>query len=193
MSEMSGIVMPIAAEVTPAQSKRGGRIVATGQLGNIAKEAVDNISAVIKKYSSADLYNCDIHLQYVGAYNGVDGDSASITMATVIMSAMDNIPIHQDLAMTGSLNVRGKVLPIGGVTAKLEAAAEAGMKTVLIPKDNEKDIMIDRKYYDMIDIYTVESLRDVFECAFVDCPMKQQYLDKLLPLTDGGISKVKKI
>jgi len=193
MSEMSGMVMPLAAEVTPAQNKKGGRIIATGQLGEIAKEAVDNISAVIKKYTLTNLSDCDIHLQYVGAYNGVDGDSASITMATVIVSAMENIPIRQDLAMTGSLNVRGHVLPIGGVTAKLEAAAEAGIKVALIPKDNAKDVMIDEKYYDMMEIYTVENLRDVFEYAFTDCPMKQQYLDKLLPLTADGKSTAERL
>ena len=193
MSEMSGMVMPLAAEVTPALTEKGGKIIATGQLGDIAKEAVDNISAVIKKYTLTNLANCDIHLQYVGAYNGVDGDSASITMSTVIISALENIPIRQDMAMTGSLNVRGKVLPIGGVTAKLEAAAEAGIKIALIPKDNEKDVMIDRKYYDMMDIYTVENLRDVFEYAFVDCPMKEQYLEKLLPLTEDGRSSAHKI
>lgn len=95
--------------------------------------------------------------------------------------------------MTGSLNVRGQVLPIGGVTAKLEAAAEAGIKIALIPKENEKDVMIDRKYYDMMDIYTVENLRDVFEYAFIDCPKKQEYLDQLLPLTVDGRSTAHKM
>ena len=193
MSEMSGMVMPLAAEVTPAQHKDGGRLVATGKLGDIAKEAVDNISAVIKKYTLTNLTDCDIHLQYVGAYNGVDGDSASITMATVIVSALEDIPIRQDLAMTGSMNVRGRVNPIGGVTAKLEAAAESGIKIALIPQDNVKDVMIDRKYYDMMDIYSVETLRDVFEYAFVDCPKKEQYLEKLLPLNEGGVSTAVKI
>ena len=193
MAEYSGIVLPIVAEVSPSQVKKGGHIVATGQLGTIAKEAVDNISAVIKKYTMTNLSDSDIHLQYIGTYDGVEGDSASITMATVIISAMENIPIRQDLAMTGSLNVRGHVLPIGGVTAKLEAAAEAGIKVALIPKDNGKDVMIDAKYYDMMEIYTVENLRDVFEYAFVDCPMKQQYLDKLLPLTTDGKSTAKRL
>ncbi|MBE6514040.1 MAG: ATP-dependent protease LonB [Thermoplasmata archaeon] len=192
-AEMSGMVMPLAAEVTPAQHKDGGRLVATGKLGDIAKEAVDNISAVIKKYTLTNLSDCDIHLQYVGAYNGVDGDSASITMATVIISALENIPIRQDMAMTGSMNVRGKVNPIGGVTAKLEAAAEAGIKLALIPKDNVKDVMIDRKYYDMMEIYSVETLRDVLEYAFVDCPKKQEYLDQLLPLNESGASTAAKV
>lgn len=192
-AEMSGMVMPLAAEVTPAQHKDGGRLVATGKLGDIAKEAVDNISAVIKKYTLTNLSDCDIHLQYVGAYNGVDGDSASITMATVIISALENIPIRQDMAMTGSMNVRGRVNPIGGVTAKLEAAAEAGIKLALIPKDNVKDVMIDRKYYDMMEIYSVETLRDVLEYAFVDCPKKHEYLDQLLPLNESGASTAAKV
>ncbi len=193
MAEYSGIVLPLVAEVSPAQQKRSGRVVATGQLGVIAKEAVDNIFAVIKKYTMTNLADSDIHLQYIGTYDGVEGDSASITMATVIISALENIPIRQDLAMTGSLNVRGKVLPVGGVTAKLEAAAECGIRIALIPKDNEKDVMIQSKYYETMEVYTVETLRDVFEYAFVDCPMKQQYLDKLLPLNEGGVSTAKRI
>ncbi len=192
-SEMSGMVMPLAAEVAPAMSKKGGKIIATGQLGNIAKEAVDNISAVIKKYTLTDLSELDIHLEYVGAYNGVDGDSASVTMATVIISALENIPIRQDVAMTGSLNVRGTVMPIGGVTAKLEAAAECGIKMALIPKENVKDVMIERRYYDDMEIYSMETLRDVFEYAFVDCPAKTKYLEQLLPLNPSGQSTAKKL
>ncbi len=192
-SEMSGMVMPLAAEVAPAMSKKGGKIIATGQLGKIAQEAVDNISAIIKKYTQTDLSELDVHIEYVAAYNGVDGDSASVTMATVIISALENIPIRQDLAMTGSLNVRGTVMPIGGVTAKLEAAANSGIKVALIPKENEKDVMIDRKYYDMMEIYTMETLRDVFEYAFVDCPAKQKYMDALLPLNPSGESTAHRV
>jgi len=190
MSEYSGIVLPIVAEVAPAQSKKGG-IVATGQLGTIAKEAVDNISAVIKKYTMTDISDRDIHIQFIGTYDGVEGDSASITIATAVISAMEEIPVDQTIAMTGSLSVRGKVLPIGGVTAKLEAAAQAGLKRVLIPKENGKDVMIETRYYDVLDIVTVENLRDVLEYALVDCPKKEQYLKKLLPLTDCGESTAK--
>lgn len=193
MSEFAGIVLPLVAEVSPAQTKEKGRIVATGQLGDIAKEAVDNISAVIKKYTMSNLTDVDIHLQYIGTYTGVEGDSASITMATVIISALENIPIRQDLAMTGSLNVRGQVLPIGAVTAKLEAAAKAGIKIALIPESNAKDVMMEDRYYDMLDVYSVSNLRDVLEYAFVDCPLKTQYLEKLLPLTANGESTAYKL
>ncbi|UAL07240.1 MAG: ATP-dependent protease LonB [Candidatus Methanogranum gryphiswaldense] len=193
LSEYSGIVLPIVAEVTPAQRKEGGQLIATGRLGDIAKEAVQNITAVIKKYAAKDLSEMDIHLQYVGTYDGVEGDSASITMATVILSAMEGIPIRQDMAMTGSLNVRGKVLPVGAVTAKLEAAARAGIKMAIIPADNAQDVMVAKKYFDTMEIYTVSNFRDVIEYAFIDCPKKTDYMEKLLPLSEDGKSHVKKI
>ena len=193
MAEYSGIVLPIVAEIAPPQAKRAGRLIATGRLGDIAKEAVDNISAVIKNYTSKLISEYDIHLQYIGTYDGVEGDSASITMATVILSAMEGIPIRQDLAMTGSLSVRGKVLPVGAVTAKLEAAAASGIKLALIPEANANDVMIMNKYYKDMEIYSVENFRDVIEYAFVDCPKKTDLLEKLLPVTDNGVSSAKKI
>ena len=193
MAEYSGIVLPIVAEIAPPQNKKGGKLIATGRLGDIAKEAVDNISAVIKNYTSKSISDYDIHLQYIGTYDGVEGDSASITMATVILSAIEGIPIRQDIAMTGSLSVRGKVLPVGAVTAKLEAAAASGIKMALIPEANGNDVMIQNKYYRDMDIYTVENIRDVVEYAFVDCPKKKELMVKLLPLAANGVSHAKKI
>ncbi len=193
MAEYSGIVLPIVAEVAPSQSKKTGHIVATGKLGDIAKEAIENISAVIKKYTLTDISDSDIHIQFIGTYDGVEGDSASITITTAVLSALEGIPIDQSMAMTGSLNVRGKVLPVGGVTAKLEAAAQAGIKRAIIPKENAKDVMIERRYYDMMEIILVENLRDVLEYAFADCPKKTEYLEKLLPLTVDGKSTAVKL
>jgi len=177
MNEQSGIIMPIAAEVTAPQSREEGRIIATGKLGEIAKEAVQNVSAVIKKYTGRDISNYDVHVQFVGSYEGVEGDSASISVATAVISAMENIPVNQEIAMTGSLNVRGDVLPVGGVTAKIEAAAEAGLKKVIIPKTNMRDVLIETKYKEMVKIYPVETIRDVLEIALVG-GKKQALLNK---------------
>ena len=185
MAEYSGIVLPIVAEVTPSPSKKGG-IIATGKLGEIAKEAVENISAVVKKYAVSDLNEKDIHVQFIGTYDGVEGDSASVTITTAIISALEDIPIDQSLAMTGSLNVRGMVLPVGGITAKLEAAAEAGLKRAIIPKINAKDVMIESRYYKGMEIILVETIRDVFEYAFTDCPRKEEYMEKLSKLNPSG-------
>jgi Lon-like ATP-dependent protease len=193
MAEYSGIVLPIVAEVSPSQNAKGGRIIATGKLGDIAKEAVENVSAVIKKYTMTNISDSDIYIEFIGTYDGVEGDSASITITTAVLSALEGIPIDQTLAMTGSLNVRGKVLPVGGVTAKLEAAAQAGLRRAIIPKENAKDVMIERQYYDTMEIILVENLRDVLEYALIDCPKKQALLDKLLPLTADGKSTAERL
>ena len=165
MSEFSGMILPIVAEVTPAGSRSEGRIIATGKLGEIARESVLNISAIAKKYMGRDISNHDIHIQFIGTYEGLEGDSASLSVITAVISAMEGVPIRQDVAMTGSLSIRGTVLPIGGVTAKVEAAAEAGIKKVIIPKSNLNDVLIEDKYAEKIEVIPVETLNDVLENA----------------------------
>ncbi|HEV8049173.1 MAG TPA: ATP-dependent protease LonB [Thermoplasmata archaeon] len=167
MSEFSGIVLPIVAEVTPAQTRDGGVVVATGKLGDIAKEAVQNVSALIKKYTGEDISRYDIHIQFVGTSDGVEGDSASVSIATAVISALEGVPVDQSVAMTGSLSVRGQVLPVGGVTAKVEAAADSGLRRVLIPEDNMGDLVLESRYRGMIEVIPVRTLRDVLKYALV--------------------------
>ncbi len=181
MSEMSGIVLPIAAEVTPAQAKQGGRIIATGRLGEIAKEAVENVAALIKKYTGEDISNHDIHVQFVGSREGTEGDSASISVATAVISALEEVPVNQAVAMTGSLSVRGQVLSVGGVTAKIEAAAELGLKKVIIPRQNLKDVLLEDKYQGKIEIVPVDTLSEVLDVALVG-PKKSGLIRKLVAL-----------
>jgi len=178
LSEFSGLVLPIAAEVTPAQTKQGGKIVATGRLGELAKEAVENVSALIKRYTGEDISNHDIHVQFVGSREGTEGDSASISVATAVISALEEVEVDQGVAMTGSLSVRGQVLPVGGVTAKIEAAAEMGIRKVVIPKANMKDVLLEDRYVGRIEICPVETLKDVLEHALVG-PKKERLLTKL--------------
>ena len=179
MSEMAGILMPIVAEVTPAQSRDRGRVVATGKLGEIAKEAVENVSALIKKYTGEDISKYDIHVQFIGTYEGVEGDSASVSIATAVISALENAEVDQTVALTGSLSVRGQVLPVGGVTAKIEAAAETGVTKVLIPAMNMQDVLLDSKYQDMVKIIPVSTLKDVLDNILVAGPRKEGLLVKL--------------
>ncbi|MDH4123288.1 MAG: ATP-dependent protease LonB [Thermoplasmata archaeon] len=191
MAEFSGLVMPIVAEVTPAQTKDGGRVIATGKLGEIAKESVQNVSALIKKYTGEDISNHDIHVQFIGTYEGVEGDSASVSVATAVISALENVEVDQSVAMTGSLSVRGQVLPVGGITAKIEAASEMGLKTVLIPQENMKDVLLDDKYIGKVKVIPVETLRDVLQHALVG-QKKETLLKKLAALVprssaQGGI------
>ena len=182
LSDFSGIMLPVEALVTPSHGG-GGKIHATGGLSDLAKESVTNVSAVIKKLTGKDVSDYDIHVQFVNTH-GVDGDSASITIATAVISALENIPIRQDLAMTGSLSVRGEVLPIGGVTAKIEAAARCGIKTVVIPRANMQDVMLDDKYEDMIDVIAVDTLDEVMLHALVKHSDKAGLVERLEAVID---------
>ncbi|MFH1054485.1 MAG: ATP-dependent protease LonB [Candidatus Altiarchaeota archaeon] len=162
-----GTVLPIVAEVAPAHSQKSGQIVATGKLGEIAKEAVINVSALIKKISGKDVSNHDIHIQFLQTYEGVEGDSASVSVAVAVMSALEKVSVRQDVAMTGSLTVRGEVLPVGGVTQKIEAAIEAGIKKVIIPESNMKDVLLEKRYEGKIEIASAKTLVDVLRNALV--------------------------
>ncbi|MGA7922642.1 MAG: ATP-dependent protease LonB [Thermoplasmata archaeon] len=180
MSEFSGIVLPIVAEVTPAQTRDGGVVVATGKLGDIAKEAVQNVSALIKKYTGEDISRYDIHIQFVGTSDGVEGDSASVSIATAVISALEGVAVDQSVAMTGSLSVRGQVLPVGGVTAKVEAASDSGLRRVLIPEDNMEDLVLETRYLGQIEVIPVRTLRDVLKYALVGQePQKESLLERL--------------
>lgn len=190
IGDRSGIVSPIAAEAAPSQSKEGGRIIATGKLGEIANESVQNVSALIKKYTNKDVSDYDIHVQFIQTYDGVEGDSASVSIATAVISAVEDIPIDQTVALTGSLNVRGDVMPIGGATAKIEAAAEAGIKKVLIPKSNMKDVMLEKKYEDMIEIVPTETLSDVLENILISGSKKDHLIEKMKNLSSKVVGKV---
>jgi len=180
MAEFSGIVLPIVAEVTPAQTRNGGVVVATGKLGEIAREAVQNVSALIKKYTGEDISRYDIHIQFVGTSDGVEGDSASVSIATAVISALEGVPVDQSVAMTGSLSVRGQVLPVGGVTAKVEAAADSGIKRVLVPEDNLEDLVLESRYRGVVEVIPVRTLRDVLKYALVgQGSQKESLLERL--------------
>ncbi len=159
----SGIVMPIEAAVVPSMAKGNAQIIATGKLGEIAKEAVQNVIALIKKYKGKRITESDIHIQFMQTFEGVEGDSASISIATAVLSALEGIPVRQDIAMTGSLSIRGEVLPVGGVSTKVRAAIDAGIKTVILPKMNYKDVLLNG---DKIKIIPVDTFADVIEHAF---------------------------
>ena len=173
----SGIVLPIESEVTYGGKK--AEFIATGQLGKIAKEAVKNVSAIVMKYFGEDIKEkYDIFVQFIGTSEGVEGDSASIAVATVIVSALKQVPIKQDYAMTGSLSVRGEVLAVGGVTAKVEAAIEAGIKNVIIPKTNEKDLFLSKEQKTKINIIPVDTIEEVLKKA-LDWSKHQNLVKKL--------------
>ncbi|AJF61997.1 TPA: ATP-dependent protease LonB [Candidatus Woesearchaeota archaeon] len=160
----SGIILPIESEVTLGGKE--SQVIATGNLGEIAKEAIKNVTAIVRKYFGEDIqHKYDIYVQFLQTHEGVEGDSASIAVATTIISALKEVPIKQDHAMTGSLSVRGEVLPVGGVTSKVEAAIEAGLKYVIVPKSNMRDIIISPEQLSKIKVIPVENILEVLETA----------------------------
>jgi Lon-like ATP-dependent protease len=188
MGEDSGIVLPVMAEVTPSQGP--GEVIATGQLKEMAEEAVQNVSAIIKKFSDEDISQKDVHIQFVQVgEGGVDGDSASITVATAVISALEGVSVDQNLAMTGSLSVRGDVLPVGGVTHKIEAAAKTGLDRVIIPAANEQDVMIEDEYKEQIEIIPVSHISEVLDVALEGEPEKDGLVDRLKNITGQALNQ----
>jgi ATP-dependent Lon protease len=177
-SSYSGIILPIESEITPGGQE--SEIIATGKLGEIAKEAIKNVSAIIKKYFGEDIKEkYDIYVQFLQTYEGVEGDSASIAVAVSVISALKGVPVKQEIAMTGSLSVRGNVLPVGGVSSKVEAAIEAGLKKVIVPKTNMQDIIIDAKRIGKIEIIPVDNISEVLREA-LDWKGKEGILKTIL-------------
>ncbi|MCD6279201.1 ATP-dependent protease LonB [Candidatus Micrarchaeota archaeon] len=174
----SGLVLPITAEVTPASSKSEGKVIATGKLGTIAKEAVDNVFAIIKKIGK-DPSKHDVHIQFLQTYEGVEGDSASIAVAVGVISAMEGIPVNQTVGMTGSLSVRGDVLPVGGLTGKVMACVEAGLKKVIVPESNVEDIYIPKEAKNKIKVIPVRTIKDVLEIALKNSAKKKDLLKRI--------------
>jgi Lon-like ATP-dependent protease len=156
----SGMVLPIEAEVV--KGGKGVQFIATGKLGEIAKESVTNISALIKKVFNEDLSKeYSVYIQFLQSHEGVEGDSASIAIASAIVSALKEIPIRQDCAMTGSLSIRGEVLPIGGVSSKIEGAYKSGIKKVIVPHSNMQDLVLPQGLEKEIQIVPVHHISEV--------------------------------
>nr|WP_319540498.1 ATP-dependent protease LonB [uncultured Methanospirillum sp.] len=188
MGSDAGSVLPIMAAITPAQGD-GGEIIATGLLKEIAQESIKNVGALLKRFTGKDIRNIDIHIQFIGTYQGVEGDSASVTVATAAISALEQIPVRQDIAMTGSLSVRGDVLPIGGVTYKIEAAAKAGIKKIIIPRANLEDVLIEEEYKSLVEIIPVTSIEEVLDIALVP-EDRAGFLDRIKSITHATTKSI---
>jgi ATP-dependent Lon protease len=142
-TEVGGELLTIEAVTLPGK----GRVTATGKLGDVMKESVQAAESFVKSRSTAFgikptiFEKRDIHVHVPEGATPKDGPSAGVAMVTSIVSVLTGIPVKRDIAMTGEITLRGRVLPIGGVKEKLLAASRGGLKTVLIPNENEKDLV----------------------------------------------------
>ena len=169
-TEFGGDILPI--EVTYFEGRN--ELVLTGNLGNVMKEsasiALDYVKANANKYGIEPSF-FDKHTLHIHVPEGAvpkDGPSAGITMATAILSAVTGKYVRHDVAMTGEITLRGRVLPIGGLKEKLLAAKTAGIKTVLVPKKNEPDVEeIDTEIKSGMEIIFVSQMEEVIAQAFV--------------------------
>jgi ATP-dependent Lon protease len=141
-TEVGGELLTVESVTVPGK----GRVTATGKLGDVMKESVQAAESYVKSRSQVfgikpTLFEKkDIHVHVPEGATPKDGPSAGVAMATSIVSVLTGIPVRRDLAMTGEITLRGRVLPIGGLKEKLLAALRGGLKTVLIPAENEKDL-----------------------------------------------------
>ena len=158
-------------EVTLIEGGKGD-IILTGNLGDVMKESLNGmlIKARAKEWNIdvSAFKKTDIHVHVPEGATPKDGPSAGITIATAILSAFTKRAVSKDIAMTGELTLRGKVLPIGGLKEKMLAAKRMGIKKVIIPKDNEKDLAdIPQSIKEQIEIIMVDDVSSVFQNAIV--------------------------
>jgi ATP-dependent Lon protease len=169
-TEMGGEILTTEATTMPGK----GKMIITGKLGEVMQESAQAAMSYVR--SRADRFsierktfeNYDIHVHLPEGAIPKDGPSAGVTMVTALVSALTRIPVRRDVAMTGEITLRGRVLPIGGLKEKTLAAHRAGIKTVLIPKANKKDLKdIPKKIRDQLTIIPVEFVDEVLRVALV--------------------------
>jgi ATP-dependent Lon protease len=167
-TEVGGQILNI--EVTLMQGK--GKLLLTGKLGDVMQESAQAAMSYVRSRAAqlglrADFYrHLDIHVHIPEGAIPKDGPSAGITLATAVASALTKIPVRREVAMTGEITLRGKVLPIGGVKEKLLAAHRAGSRTVILPRDNEKDLAdIPATIQQELNLRFVESMDEVLDLA----------------------------
>jgi len=162
-------------EATVMQGKGG--LTLTGQLGDVMKESAQAALSYIRSKTAEfhlpeNFYaNLDIHVHVPAGAIPKDGPSAGITMATALVSALTKVPVKREVAMTGEITLRGRVLPIGGLKEKMLAAIRAGITTIVIPKQNEKDLEeIPKHILKKVAVVTAESIDDVLKTALEKYP-----------------------
>jgi ATP-dependent Lon protease len=174
---VGGETMPIEVCVLDGS----GKIEMTGSLGDVMKESARAAISYIRSragelHIEGEFYkNKDIHIHVPEGAIPKDGPSAGVTMATAVVSALLSLPVHRDVAMTGEITLRGRVLPIGGLREKTMAAYRAGIKTVIIPEDNNADLAeVDKVVLDHITFITADNMDKIFKTAIIFPDVKNQ-------------------
>ncbi|AQR98240.1 Lon family ATP-dependent protease [Clostridium saccharoperbutylacetonicum] len=162
VSGFLGSTIEIEAAVFPSKKKGAGVVRFNDTAGSMAKDSVFNAASVIRNLTDKDIKDYDIHVNAVGG-GKIDGPSAGAAITICIISALLNKPIRQDIAITGEISLHGNIKPVGGIFEKIYGAKRMGIKLVLIPKDNEKEIPLNTEN---IEVRALESIEDLMNIAF---------------------------
>ncbi|OPZ74235.1 MAG: Lon protease 2 [Firmicutes bacterium ADurb.Bin456] len=163
-----GSVLEIEAVAFPARNQGQGTIRFNDTAGSMAKDSVFNAASVIRKLTGEDTANYDLHVNVVGG-GRIDGPSAGVAIFLSILSAIQGRPIPQDVAVTGEVSIQGKVRAVGGICEKIYGARQAGIKAILLPSENQKDVPAELKGIQVVPVSTVEEIiRYVFPPAGVE-------------------------
>ncbi len=160
VSGFVGSTLEIETMVYQSKEKGKGVVRFNDTAGSMAKDSVFNAASVIRKTTGVDMSDYDIHVNVVGGAN-IDGPSAGAAITVCIISALQNRPIKQDLAITGEISLRGKVKPVGGIFEKIYGARRKGIKTVIVPYDNRHDIPQGLDDVTVLTVKTIEDLLDI--------------------------------
>jgi len=164
VSGFLGSVIEIEAVVFPAAEKGKGTIRFNETAGSMAKDSVFNAASVLRKVTGKDIHDFDVHINVIGGGN-IDGPSAGTAILSALVSAVTGKKIRQDVAVTGEISLQGKVRPVGGVFEKAYGAKQAGIKTLVIPKENAKDIP---RWHLGLNIHPVTTAEEAFKWIFAD-------------------------
>jgi ATP-dependent Lon protease len=143
-----------------------GKLILTGQLGDVMKESAQAALTLAKTWTGDSLEKLDIHVHVPAGATPKDGPSAGVAMFLALVSLLTGTPVRSDVAMTGEVSLRGLVLPIGGVKEKTLAALRAGIRTVMLPRRNEKDIEdVPAEAREKLDFVWLDRVEDAVRCA----------------------------
>lgn len=165
-----GSVIEIEAIAFESREKGKGTVRFNETAGSMAKDSVFNAASVVRMITGKDIHDYDIHINVIGGGN-IDGPSAGTAILTAILSAITKRPIRQDVAVTGEISLQGRVRPVGGVFEKAYGAKQAGIKTLIIPMENSKDIP---KQHLGLDIHPVSTAKEAFELLLAPEPEKSE-------------------
>jgi ATP-dependent Lon protease len=188
-TEVGGELLTIEAVVMPGK----GKSITTGKLGEVMQESIQAALTVVRSRSARlgvaeDFYQkIDLHIHLPEGATPKDGPSAGIGICTAMVSILTGIPVRADVAMTGEITLRGEVLPIGGLKEKLLAALRGGIKTVLIPEENLKDLAeIPDNVKNRLEILPVKWIDQVLELALERRPQALTKKDDVAPITPAA-------